>query len=193
MDDDVTVEGRARWARAWGDLVGAAALLLGYEPLRGGPGDLWRPPHGGAPQPLDRLVREIRRALRRGGPKRRGFERALVEHELAQVHSAGWRAEPVNPADPTGPQRYSRVGGAEGLTLSTAAAVCRAEALHDELAAIGPTADGPVLVRGGYDQRQPEGDDGAQAGAGVDCAGAGFVDAVRRHTGCVVTSLTEGE
>lgn len=192
-DDDVTVEGRARWARAWGDLVAAAALVLGYRCVSPA-GDLWQSGHGGAPQPLDRLVHEIRRALRKGGPKRRGFERALVEAELAQVHAAGWRAELVNAADPTGPQRYSRIGGVEGLTLSTAAAVCRAEALHDELAAIGPTVDGPVLVRGGYDQRQAEGCDEVQRApvddggvwAGDDCEGAGAPDdGLSVHGGCV--------
>lgn len=163
-DDDVTVEGRARWARAWHDLLGAAARVVGYEPLKGGPGDLWRAPHGGAAQPLDVLVHEVRRALRRGGPKRRGFERALVEAELAQVFAGGWVADPADLAAPLDALRYSSPGGSERLTLAAAAARCRAEALRDELALSGPArADGPALVRDGYDQRQAEGDEGARA------------------------------
>lgn len=191
-DDDVTVAGRARLADAWRCLVEAAALALGYacvSPAR----DLWRPPHGGALQPLDVLVHEVRRALRRGGPKRRGFERAVAEAELAQVAAAGWAPGPSG-GDPHAPQRWVDPASGALVGREVAAARCRAAALRDELAE-GRAADGPVVVREGYDQRAPEGDDVAQVEAGGDLgiAETASGEGVSGHGGCVVEPTAGGE
>lgn len=159
VEDDVTVAGRARWARAWEELVAAAALVLRYRCVSPA-GDLWQSHDGGAPQPLSRLVHEIRRALRRGGLKCRGFGLALVAAERALVVASGWTLA----ADADDVERYASPATGEVMTLARAAAMCRAAALREELASLadGLQADGPALVRDGYDQRQPEGGDEVQ-------------------------------
>lgn len=197
-DDDVSVEGRARWARAWEELVAAAATVLRYRCVSPA-GDLWQSPACGAPQPLSRLVHEIRRALRAGGPKRRGFELALVAAERALVGASGWAL--VSDFDDV--ERYASPDG-EVMPLARAAAVCRAAVLREERLALGVevTADGPALVRDGYDQRQAEGCDEVQRApvddggvwAGDDCEGAPAPDdGLSVHGACVTPSFEGGE
>lgn len=182
-EDDVDVAGRARWARAWDELVAAAALVLRYRCVSPA-GDLWQDHEGGAPQPLSRLVHAIRRALRKGGAKRRGFELALVAAERALVLASGWALHVI---DFDGVERYRRPGADAAVTLSCAAAACRAEVLREELEGIpgGPRSvplDRPALVVDGYDQRQPEGEgergDDAEASTPdlLDPAGSSFAD-----------------
>lgn len=140
---------RVTLATSWEDLAAALLLAAGYA--RSSPaGDLWLDPETRRIESTHRALDRARR-LAASRPLLEGFGRALTAHEAAQARAAGWVEEQGG--------RWSRDAELP-VSLVTAAALARADALREERH--GDVADeGPRVVREGYDQR--EGDEGDDA------------------------------
>lgn len=155
-----------------------AARFESTSPAR----DLWRHEETGAAPLTRHEAIDLARRIAEEEPSLLGFVRWLDGKSEALVRGRGWawRFRVM-----TGETEYLAPGSTEWVGLRRAALACRAEVLAEELALSGPArADGPALVRDGYDQRQAEGDDGAQ----VFAPGEG----VSVHAACVAPELPGG-
>lgn len=146
-----------------------AFLLAARFEAASPPRDLWRHEETGAAPLRRHEALDLARRIAREEPSLRGYVRWVDGQSEALVRGRGWA---WRFREATGETEYRAPGGAEWVNLRLAALACRAEVLAEERAraeaakAAGPS--GPVLVRDGYDQREGEGDDGAQPPAPDD-------------------------